>query len=214
MPLRLTFQFQKFRSGGGEKERKLRTNSSTFFGMATRARLPRAAARPVAGATQAIAVIANPHAFGAGAPVLHADPDEGDDDASGDGSVISAEDATALRDPATVAVGNGPLATFLREHMTAHGTNLDQAVEAWRLSKPSARTYKTAFRCIVRFWCQKGGIPWNAAWDKDVALTWDDLCETVRGIIEVRVSVVLWHSVNCFTAKSLEQLAYCRETTS
>lgn len=147
----------------------------------------RRAALPSNDVAGTAAVLANPNAFGVGAPSADADASIGEEDGS-IGDDISQADASALLNLQTAAIGDSPLATFLREHMAAHNGTIDQAVEAWRLSKPSARTYKTAFRCIVRFWCAKGGVEWDTSWNEDAADTWTALCETVKELIEEYVS--------------------------
>lgn len=155
--------------------------------MATRARIPRAVARPVVAV--AAAVIANPVAFGAGSPAqtIH----ESNDDSGSDEEASAADTAAegdVVRDPTAAAEKDTPLGAFLRSHMAAHNSTLDQAVEAWRLSKPSSRTYKTAFRSIVKYWCEKGNVEWNKAWDKDVAQSWEAMCTTVKALIDRVVS--------------------------
>lgn len=128
--------------------------------------------------------VANAAAFGAGASNELIPEDDGESDADASPDDDTSADADELRNPAAAAAKDTPLGAFLRAHMTANNSNIDEAVEAWRLSKPSSRTYKNSFRCIVRFWCKRGNVDWNTAWNNDAALTWNELCTTVKELID------------------------------
>jgi hypothetical protein len=81
----------------------------------------------------------------------------------------------------------GPVGQFLRDYMAREKCTLKEALVALRLAKPTLKSYQHSFRCVVRHWCLKAEIQWDAAWDENVPDTWEALIETCRTTFESEV---------------------------
>jgi hypothetical protein len=66
---------------------------------------------------------------------------------------------------------DSPVGLFLRDYMATQSCTITEALASLRVSKPTLRSYKLAFRTIVRFWydmqenLQLDIAEWDAAWE-------------------------------------------------